>query len=63
MSMFDHLKMKTVDMGSGKNVESTKILDGEAKSSPVENEKNSTTQYSTPGQPKGDLGGRNNLDG
>ncbi|MEO8168946.1 MAG: hypothetical protein ABI623_11910, partial [bacterium] len=50
-TMFEGLKMKQVTMKDGKDIRDTSILDGEAKSSAVENEKNATEQYSTPGQP------------
>jgi hypothetical protein len=59
----EHLKKATITMSDAVNVESTKQLDGEAKDSPVMNENNETTQYSTGALPKGDLGGRDNKNG
>ena len=59
----EHLKTAKVTMADAVDVEDTKQLDGEAKDSPVWNEDNETSQYKTPGLPKGELGGRNNLNG
>lgn len=58
-----HLKNAKINMGDGVKVENTKQLDGEAKDSPVFQESNETVQYSTPGLPKSDLGGRNDPNG
>jgi hypothetical protein len=59
----DHLKKAKVSMSDAKMVEDTKILDGEAKDSPVFNENNATEQYTTPALSKGELGGRNDPNG
>jgi hypothetical protein len=59
----EHLKNAKITMADGKMTEDTQVLDGGAKDSPVWNEDNETTQYKTPGLPKGDLGGRNNPNG
>lgn len=59
----EHLKNAKITMADGKMVEDTKILDGEAKDSPVFNEDNETVQYRTPGLKKSDLGGRNDPNG
>lgn len=62
-SEFVGLKNLTVKMSDSKDVEDTKILDGEASDSPVMNETNKTAQYSTDKLPSGDLGGMNNMKG
>lgn len=58
-----NLKNAKIDMGDGVKVENTKQLDGGAKDSAVMQETNETVQYKTDSLPKGDLGGKNNLDG
>lgn len=60
------LKSATITMGDSKDVRDTKILDGEAKDSPVWNENNETVQYKESGsvtKTKGELGGRNDPEG
>lgn len=63
VSEFTHLKNKEVDMNDGVMVNSTRMLDGGAKESSVENEGNKTKQYKTANIEKGTLGAKNNLDG
>ena len=58
-----HLKKAKISMSDSEMVGSTKILDGEAKDSPVFNANNETVQYTTPALNKGDLGGRNDPNG
>ena len=57
------LKNATVKMSDGVDVKSTRMLDGEASDPQFLKDSNETTQYKTSSLPKGDLGGKNNLDG
>jgi len=57
------LKNLTVKMSDSVDVESTKILDGEASNPSFLTDSNETVQYKTPALPKGDLGGENNQNG
>ncbi len=59
----EHMKNAKITMADSKMVQDTKVLDGEAKDSPVWNEDNETVQYKTPGLKKGELGGENNQNG
>jgi len=57
------LKGLTVKMSDAVDIDSTKMLDGEASNPSFLTDSNETVQYKTPGLPKGDLGGENNLNG
>jgi hypothetical protein len=57
------LKNADVTMSDCVDIGSTRMLDGEASNPTFLTESNKTEQYKTPSIPKGDLGGRNNLDG
>jgi hypothetical protein len=57
------MKKEQVPIGSGQMTVDTDVLDGAAKDSPVFNETNQTTQYTTPAIPKDNLGGRNDPNG
>lgn len=59
----EHMKNEQVSMNDGVMVNTTDVLDGAAKDSAVFDATNSTVQYKTPSLDKGDLGGRNNLNG
>jgi hypothetical protein len=58
-----HMKNEQVPIGTGVMVNTTQMLDGAAKDSPVFDETNETVQYKTPAIPKDNLGGRNDPNG
>jgi len=59
----EHMKNEQVSMKDGQMVNQTNILDGAAKDSAVFDATNETVQYKTPALDKGNLGGRNDLNG
>ena len=62
-SMPMSLKNATITMSDGVDVKSTRMLDGEASDPQFLKDSNQTEQYKTSSLPKGDLGGKNNLNG
>ena len=58
-----NLKNATVKMSDSVDVDSTRMLDGEASDPAFLTDSNETKQYKTANIPKDNLGGENNLNG